>query len=477
VPNPIYSQALDVVDEDADIWNYVYVANFAPPDLTSHRPLLVKLSPNNPPTNPFDPIWAKYLTVSTAAGDPLPELVMEAKDVHYVKSFDEYIICGKITNSLEYNGSFLILTNAAGNPTTSKLYRGITDLRSVVANHDGRKGYVAVGVSKSGAAAFLSVDASLDVVCAQELNGEFDTSDTVSSEFNKVIQYRSNQFAMAGATTKDRNNCEVADTNVLVAIMKKNCAIKRKGHYGSSPYLDTSQNPPINVSVNEIGMALVERKRPGGRGLFITGITRKAPLCDTTAKPIFEDILVFRLKRQPNFLVAWMHHFDVDNAHDIGLAIDVEETLTPKRVLVAGQSKNRFLNDAITTPPKDDVFLLDLRYNAGTYRNFELFGKNDHDGGLYPGNLDLHLSQDKHAIILGNTRSFGNNSQRPYLIEHYFKKDEVCYDIEVDVDDNTYDFPQFDVTLEDLEPAEDYLFTESHDAKIDNKIICAKVPT
>eukprot|EP01083_Nonionella_stella_P114096 336962_1 len=70
-PKPIYSQALDVVNEGAGIWNHVFVANFAPPDLTNHRPLLVKLSPNNPPPNPFDPIWAKYLTVSTAAGDPL----------------------------------------------------------------------------------------------------------------------------------------------------------------------------------------------------------------------------------------------------------------------------------------------------------------------------------------------------------------------------------------------------------------------
>lgn len=313
-PKPIYSQAFDVVDEDVDIWNYVFVANFAPPDLTNHRPLLVKLSPNNPSTNPFDPIWAKYLTVSTAAGEPVLDLEMKAKDVHYVKSLDKYIVCGQITSAPNYNGSFLILTNAAGNPIASKLYRGISDLRSVVADHDGGEGYVAVGVSRSGAAAFLSVDANLDVVCAQELHGEFDTFDTLSSEFNKVIQYKSNQFAMTGATTKDRFNCQVADTNVLVAIMKKDCAIRRKGHYGSSPYFDTSQDPPISVSVFEYGTSLVERRRPNGRGLFITGLTRKAPLCAAAgATPIFEDILVFRLRRNPSFSVVWMHHFDVDN--------------------------------------------------------------------------------------------------------------------------------------------------------------------
>ena len=227
------------------------------------------------------------------------------------------VVCGKITNSINYNGSFLVLTDAAGNPTISKLYRGITDLRSVVANHDGSEGYVAVGVSRSGAAAFLSVDANLDEVCAQEFDGVFDGSTTapVTSEFNKVIQYKDKQFAMVGSTTKDRSNCQKADTNVLVAIMKKNCVIKRKGHYGSPPYYDTTQDPPITVSVAEIGMSLVEKRRPDGKGLFITGITRKAPLCDASVgAPIFEDILVFRLRKNPSFSVTWMRHFDVDNA-------------------------------------------------------------------------------------------------------------------------------------------------------------------
>ncbi len=118
-----------------------------------------------------------------------------------------------------------------------------------------------------------------------------------------------------------------------------------------------------------------------------------------------------------------------------------------------------------------------MRYSNGSHRNFELFGKGENDGGLSPGNLDLHLSPDKHAIILGNTRSFGVTSQRPYLIEHYFNKDERCYDKEVDVDENEYDFPQFEVKSMDLNPFKVYLSTESHDVNIGHEILCPKVPT
>jgi hypothetical protein len=64
------------------------------------------------------------------------------------------------------------------------------------------------------------------------------------------------------------------------------------------------------------------------------------------------------------------------------------------------------------------------------------------NGALEPGNLDLHLTNDRNAVIMGNTHFRGFSDQPshnyPYLIERYESIERVCVDVEKKVNKRTY---------------------------------------
>eukprot|EP00751_Fragilariopsis_kerguelensis_P029878 CAMPEP_0170922146 /NCGR_PEP_ID=MMETSP0735-20130129/10274_1 /TAXON_ID=186038 /ORGANISM="Fragilariopsis kerguelensis, Strain L26-C5" /LENGTH=107 /DNA_ID=CAMNT_0011321499 /DNA_START=1001 /DNA_END=1324 /DNA_ORIENTATION=- len=68
-----------------------------------------------------------------------------------------------------------------------------------------------------------------------------------------------------------------------------------------------------------------------------------------------------------------------------------------------------------------DAFLLELNKKNGSVNSIDVFGLTDgvDNGALVPGNLNLHLTQDKHAVIMGNARVENKEVSNPYLIERY----------------------------------------------------------
>merc|ERR1711935_71993 len=75
-----------------------------------------------------------------------------------------------------------------------------------------------------------------------------------------------------------------------------------------------------------------------------------------------------------------------------------------------------------------DAFVLELNPSDGTVQKNEFFGLEDdaQNGVLRQGGLlDMHLTQDGHAVVMGNVKLFPVsdtspiNAKKPYLIERY----------------------------------------------------------
>mmetsp|Transcript_47409 Transcript_47409/g.53824 ORF Transcript_47409/g.53824 Transcript_47409/m.53824 type:complete len:144 (+) Transcript_47409:614-1045(+) len=90
-------------------------------------------------------------------------------------------------------------------------------------------------------------------------------------------------------------------------------------------------------------------------------------------------------------------------------------------VLVAGEATTSKFGLIEMSNGTKDAFLLELNKKNGSVNSIDVFGLTDgvDNGALVPGNLNLHLTQDKHAVIMGNARVENKEVSNPYLIERY----------------------------------------------------------
>ena len=140
-----------------------------------------------------------------------------------------------------------------------------------------------------------------------------------------------------------------------------------------------------------------------------------------------------------------------------------------KTILVAGETNTKYLG--VNDKGTQDAFLLEVNKKNGKVKRFEVFGFEfgTNNGALEPGNLDLHLTRDRNAVIMGNTKTnaFGDQQSHnyPYLIERYETIEEFCVDTRKNVTKKTYktrvekvasevqklDSQKFDINVKELE--------------------------
>ena len=132
-----------------------------------------------------------------------------------------------------------------------------------------------------------------------------------------------------------------------------------------------------------------------------------------------------------------------------------------KRILVAGECTTQ---GGFNSDPSTDAFLLEIKPETGVaiqrdvfflQENVENGALYDYDGFRYPvrteGKLDLHLTRDHHAVIMGNAKvtldeaddaiiptSSGQNN--PYLVERYDTVLDKCFDERSDIPTKKYEF-------------------------------------
>merc|ERR1711935_759137 len=116
-----------------------------------------------------------------------------------------------------------------------------------------------------------------------------------------------------------------------------------------------------------------------------------------------------------------------------------------------------------------DAFVLELNPSDGTVQKNEFFGLEDdaQNGVLRQGGLlDMHLTQDGHAVVMGNVKLFPVsdtspiNAKKPYLIERYdtistdpdltekWKEEVTCEKIDLPTSDD--DVPHDDIFEDDI---------------------------
>jgi hypothetical protein len=279
------------------------------------RTLLVKLKSNTPDTAPFAFQWAKAYGRS--------DILLDVEDVvHETKGGRGYILAGKV-KGLGFGSdqwrAFLLRTDDDGEITAGpKFYQNTYSFKSVVPTHEG-KGYIAVGQSSEfrvdnpdtnagRGAVYVSVNKNLDVRCSRETNGSFTQNNQklpVESGWNKVIQYSKKVdggkgYAMVGESILDyRNKCEKdKNYNVLVATLNDKCSVKFEYMYGDK-----------NRRVEERGLSIANISNKGD--LAITGNAKRWKKCGTNSEIVFDDILVFALKKKGN--VKWWRYYDVQS--------------------------------------------------------------------------------------------------------------------------------------------------------------------
>ena len=176
----ILAKAIDNADDKM----YAFAGNIKPSYLENvARPILTKLGPNSPESNPFDIQWA--MTYITPDEPQTSFLDFDVRDVLHTKE-KEYVIAGQVkflntTGVGPSQEAFLLRTDSNGIPIIFRYYPQLSSLNSVV-QHPNGDGFAAVGESvatqKREQAAILSVSYDLDPVCFKEIVGTFDGKNT-----------------------------------------------------------------------------------------------------------------------------------------------------------------------------------------------------------------------------------------------------------------------------------------------------------
>ncbi len=314
----IIAEALEPVEVD-DRQGWLWTGNWNPSifDNLPRRPLLVKMSENMPLVAPFSIEWAMtYLFPGEENGQASP-YILDVRDVHHVPNTKEYILCGQFKHQDgESFGGFLLKTDHLGYPTLFRFYPAIQILNSVVSKSNSDTGYIAVGTTlrtqeDPNAAAFLSVDYSLNPVCVKRVHGTFRAKGRIESYFKKVIPYGQSLFATVGTTSHKRGkDPNLSSQNVLVSIFDDTCNAKCNNHFGGRTFKKTLANGNVKYTqFFETGESLADFGN--GKGLVVTGNTRKIQTVKNS-KLIFDDILLFRTR--PDCSLRFMRKYDVDRS-------------------------------------------------------------------------------------------------------------------------------------------------------------------
>lgn len=325
----------------------------------------------------------------------------------------------------------------------------------------------------------MSVTKDLDdVVCALKMDGVFNQQQPkpIESGLNKVIPYSKSfknepSYAIVGQTIKDyQNKCKKKqDSTVIVGIINERCQPKYVYRYGD------------------------KKKRFKERGLSIAQVSKKGQLAVTgnvqkfknNCKIKSDDILAFQLK--VSGAIRWWRYYDVKGKRDFGTAIQLS-SYNSSSILIAGETQTPYLEEGSSDNQfGKDAFLLEVDKQNGAQTRFEVFGLElgTDNGALnygkdVTGNIDLHLTRDKNAVVMmGNTEypNFSpNNSKKkyPYLVERYETIEEVCVDMETEIKKRTYKIKINKVTIDkiDVKPEKIRVNTIKQDVK--HKVPCPK---
>ena len=185
----IVAKAIDNADDKL----YAFTGNIRPSYLERvTRPILTKLGPNSPNSNPFDIQWAMtYIT----PGEPQKPSFLDfnVRDILHTEQ-NEYVIAGQVrflnaTGVGQPYQAFLLHTDTNGIPIIFRYYPQLSILNSVV-EHPNGEGFAAVGesVATQGRqqAAILSVTYDLDPICFKEIIGTFDGK-TIKGQYISFI--------------------------------------------------------------------------------------------------------------------------------------------------------------------------------------------------------------------------------------------------------------------------------------------------
>jgi len=502
-------------------WAYVAtVSNSTNPD--ERNALLVKLRDNQPINNiPFLLEFAvEYFDDRASEGK---RLSIDVEDVVYYqknKNKKEYILCGAVKNLKKGTSEgFLMQVKKNGNIQKAKRYPDISVLKSCTPNKKYNR-FVAVGLTqfpdlKTGRdGVYLQVKNNLKPDCSAIIKGVFNPSGIpppdkdipepdeepnrrklqpggppdpdiwppqspliIESGLSKVIQYDvpskagTGAFAFTGTTTALSKGFR-DNSDVLVGIASDKCVIDWVKQFGSKyNYKETE--------ISETGLSIAQlSKNPPNWGVVVTGNT-KAILQNEFVR--FDDTLVFRVDNWGNLIQ--MNHYDVEmkDRSDFGTSVQLssgpanffgEDNPT---ILVGGEAiTEEFASLESTTK---DAFLLEISQQS-TLAIVDLFGifKDRDQGALDGGNLDFHLSQDDHAVLMGNTEKNFNDSKRyPLIIERYWNPADICQDQRRPVQPRKYEF--LDNFLEYVvkkQPSRP-LKLKSNKLKYANKSVCYKI--
>ncbi len=318
----IQAKALEPIDDFDDEKSWLWTGNWQPNIFNEDlqiplRPLLVKMNPNQPESNPFAVQWAMtYLFPNEDNGDPQP-LSLEVQDVHHIPGATQYLLCGMFRKENTIQGGFLLKTDWLGYPTKFRYYPGIQILNSVVSKANIQAGHIAVGQTLSsqkipGAAVFLSVGPDLNPTCVKQVHGQWENMPgMVNSFYKKVIPVEKNKrFAVVGATKLTPTKDSMLSTqDMLLSVFDESCNASCNNHFGN----------PTKSKVNKKGVVTYTQLYEDGesvaeegffKSLVITGTTRKIVTRKNKSRIVWTNILLFKVTAECKLKFA--RHYDVD---------------------------------------------------------------------------------------------------------------------------------------------------------------------
>jgi len=114
--------------------------------------------------------------------------------------------------------------------------------------------------------------------------------------------------------------------------------------------------------------------------------------------------------------------------------------------------------------------------HEGEVETTDIFGyeMDARNGALDPGKLDLHITEDKHALALGNIVFDNEFASQPYLIERYKTVEKECEDTRQEAEKYEWDFPFADAETLDLSVTSTEFKVITYEFKLFNNITCPK---
>jgi len=150
-----------------------------------------------------------------------------------------------------------------------------------------------------------------------------------------------------------------------------------------------------------------------------------------------------------------------------------------RKILVAGETETTYFQAGSSSPVTWDAFLMEINANGVGSAITDVFGFVDgvDNGALTPGKLDLHLTQDRHAVLMGNTKLSpdANTTSYPMLIERYQNPATTCKDKRQRTKRLTAEFPDWEVKVSGYEINGIEIQVQGQMIEMGEKPVCPKV--